>query len=132
MSAKAPAADVRRRWAANAGGLLVVTHDRTLLRTVTDGDLRRLIVPINYFIEQPFQNWTRRSSEWLPTHEDHAFVQSLMGRVVANDAASYKYLAESIRMFPDQETLATLMRAFVLLLEGFGRIVRQGGRKPGA
>jgi len=28
-------------------------------------DLRRLIVPINYFIEQPFQNWTRSSADIL-------------------------------------------------------------------
>jgi len=26
-------------------------------------DLRRLIVPVSYFIEKPFQNWTKRSSE---------------------------------------------------------------------
>jgi len=30
-------------------------------------DLRRLIVPITYFIEKPFQNWTRVSSEILGT-----------------------------------------------------------------
>jgi small-conductance mechanosensitive channel len=30
-------------------------------------DLRRLIVPINYFIEQPFQNWTRTSADILGT-----------------------------------------------------------------
>jgi small-conductance mechanosensitive channel len=28
-------------------------------------DLRRLIVPITYFIEQPFQNWTRTSADLL-------------------------------------------------------------------
>jgi small-conductance mechanosensitive channel len=28
-------------------------------------DLRRLVVPITYFIEQPFQNWTRSSAEIL-------------------------------------------------------------------
>jgi small-conductance mechanosensitive channel len=28
-------------------------------------DQRRLVTPINYFIEQPFQNWTRVSSELL-------------------------------------------------------------------
>lgn len=33
----------------------------------------------------------------------------LMGRLVANDADSYRYLAESIRMHPDQETLKGLM-----------------------
>ena len=26
-------------------------------------DQRRLIVPLTYFIEKPFQNWTRRSSD---------------------------------------------------------------------
>ncbi len=34
-----------------------------------------------------------------------------VGRVVARDAESYRYLAESIRMFPDQETLAEMLRA---------------------
>jgi demethylmenaquinone methyltransferase/2-methoxy-6-polyprenyl-1,4-benzoquinol methylase len=35
----------------------------------------------------------------------------LMGRLVAKDEASYRYLAESIRMHPDQEELAQMMRA---------------------
>ncbi|MEO6870999.1 MAG: mechanosensitive ion channel domain-containing protein [Chthoniobacterales bacterium] len=30
-------------------------------------DLRRLIVPITYFIEKPFQNWSRKSDEILGT-----------------------------------------------------------------
>jgi small-conductance mechanosensitive channel len=30
-------------------------------------DLRRLVVPISYFLEKPFQNWTRVSSEVLGT-----------------------------------------------------------------
>jgi small-conductance mechanosensitive channel len=30
-------------------------------------DQRRLIVPINYFIEKPFQNWTRTTAELLGT-----------------------------------------------------------------
>ena len=33
-----------------------------------------------------------------------------LGRVVAKDADSYRYLAESIRMFPDQATLEQMMR----------------------
>jgi len=32
-----------------------------------------------------------------------------IGKVVANDEASYRYLAESIRMHPDQETLKGMM-----------------------
>jgi demethylmenaquinone methyltransferase/2-methoxy-6-polyprenyl-1,4-benzoquinol methylase len=33
----------------------------------------------------------------------------LMGKVIANDADSYQYLAESIRMHPDQSTLKEMM-----------------------
>ena len=33
----------------------------------------------------------------------------LMGKIVANDSESYKYLAESIRMHPDQRTLKGMM-----------------------
>jgi len=32
-----------------------------------------------------------------------------LGKLVANDDASYQYLAESIRMHPDQDTLKTMM-----------------------
>ena len=34
----------------------------------------------------------------------------LLGRHVAHDEASYRYLAESIRTFPDQDALADMMR----------------------
>jgi demethylmenaquinone methyltransferase/2-methoxy-6-polyprenyl-1,4-benzoquinol methylase len=34
----------------------------------------------------------------------------LMGRVIAGDSESYQYLAESIRMHPDQKTLKHMMR----------------------
>ena len=33
-----------------------------------------------------------------------------MGKVVANDSASYRYLAESIRMHPNQETLKQMLQ----------------------
>ena len=32
-----------------------------------------------------------------------------LGRLVANDEASYRYLAESIRMHPDREALREMM-----------------------
>jgi demethylmenaquinone methyltransferase/2-methoxy-6-polyprenyl-1,4-benzoquinol methylase len=40
-----------------------------------------------------------------------------LGRVVAQDEGSYRYLAESIRKHPDQETLKTMMER-----AGFGRV----------
>lgn len=41
----------------------------------------------------------------------------LMGKLIAKDAESYQYLAESIRMHPDQETLKQMM-----LDAGFNRV----------
>jgi demethylmenaquinone methyltransferase/2-methoxy-6-polyprenyl-1,4-benzoquinol methylase len=41
----------------------------------------------------------------------------LMGKLIAKDADSYRYLAESIRMHPDQATLAGMMKA-----AGFGHV----------
>jgi demethylmenaquinone methyltransferase/2-methoxy-6-polyprenyl-1,4-benzoquinol methylase len=40
-----------------------------------------------------------------------------MGKLIAGDDASYRYLAESIRMHPGQEELKTLMRNC-----GFGHV----------
>lgn len=47
-----------------------------------------------------------------PVYDAWSFqVLPRLGRAIAGDADSYQYLAESIRMFPDQETLAGMMRA---------------------
>ena len=47
-----------------------------------------------------------------PVYDAWSFqVMPRLGRAVAGDADSYTYLAESIRTFPDQETLAGMMRA---------------------
>lgn len=35
----------------------------------------------------------------------------LLGRIIANDESSYRYLVESIRKHPDQETLKSMMEA---------------------
>lgn len=45
-----------------------------------------------------------------PLYDLYSFqVLPTMGRLVAGDADSYRYLAESIRMHPDQETLREMM-----------------------
>jgi demethylmenaquinone methyltransferase/2-methoxy-6-polyprenyl-1,4-benzoquinol methylase len=40
-----------------------------------------------------------------------------LGQALAGDRASYQYLVESIRRFPDQETFAGMIRA-----AGFGQV----------
>jgi len=44
-------------------------------------------------------------------------VLPLLGKVTAGDAESYRYLAESIRMHPDQATLKAMMKT-----AGFGHV----------
>ena len=45
-----------------------------------------------------------------PVYDAWSFkVLPRLGQIVAQDAESYRYLAESIRMHPDQETLASMM-----------------------
>jgi len=52
-----------------------------------------------------------------PLYDAYSFyVLPLMGKAVVGDAESYRYLAESIRRHPNQETLKTLMDE-----AGFGR-----------
>ena len=46
-----------------------------------------------------------------PLYDAYSFkVLPRLGEIVARDAASYRYLAESIRMHPDQETLLGMLR----------------------
>jgi demethylmenaquinone methyltransferase/2-methoxy-6-polyprenyl-1,4-benzoquinol methylase len=45
-----------------------------------------------------------------PVYDAYSFrVLPALGELVAGDEASYRYLAESIRMHPDQETLKAMM-----------------------
>lgn len=53
-----------------------------------------------------------------PLYDFHSFqVLPRIGRLIAGDEASYRYLAESIRKHPDQETLKGMMEA-----AGFARV----------
>ena len=46
-----------------------------------------------------------------PFYDFYSFcVMPRLGKMIAGDADSYRYLAESIRMHPDQETFAGMMR----------------------
>ena len=53
-----------------------------------------------------------------PLYDAYSFkLLPFMGKLVARDADSYQYLAESIRMHPDQETLRDMM-----LAAGFSKV----------
>lgn len=84
------------------------------LRNVTDKDLAlasmlRVLKPGGRLLVLEFSK--PQSSLLEKIYDQYSFkVLPLMGKLVANDADSYKYLAESIRMHPDQETLKTMMQ----------------------
>lgn len=53
-----------------------------------------------------------RSDFLKPLYDFHSFqVLPRIGQLIAGDEASYRYLAESIRKHPDQETLKAMMEA---------------------
>lgn len=84
------------------------------LRNCTDKDAvlaeaRRVLKPGGRFLCLEFSRV--QVAALSPLYDAWSFqVLPRLGRVVAGDADSYQYLAESIRTFPDQETLAAMMR----------------------
>ncbi|MCB1678805.1 MAG: bifunctional demethylmenaquinone methyltransferase/2-methoxy-6-polyprenyl-1,4-benzoquinol methylase UbiE [Halioglobus sp.] len=90
------------------------------LRNVTDKDaalrdMHRVLKPGGRLLVLEF---SKPQNELLGrAYDAYSFnVLPLMGRLVANDSESYQYLAESIRVHPDQETLKEMMED-----AGFGR-----------
>ena len=94
-----------------AFGLRNMTHKdvalREMARVLKPGSGRLLVLEFSQ-IAPPLRNiYNLYSFKALP----------LLGRLVAGDADSYRYLAESIRMHPGQQELKALMKA-----NGFGHV----------
>jgi demethylmenaquinone methyltransferase/2-methoxy-6-polyprenyl-1,4-benzoquinol methylase len=94
-----------------AFGLRNCTHKDAVL-----AEARRVLKPGGRFLCLEFSRV--QVAALIPLYDAWSFrVLPRLGRWVAQDADSYQYLAESIRTFPDQETLAGMMRT-----AGFSRV----------
>ncbi len=84
-------------------GLRNVTHQHRALAA-----MRRALKPGGRAIILEFSHPVAPGLK--PIYDLYSFaVLPALGRLVANDAASYRYLAESIRMHPKQEALLRMM-----------------------
>ena len=91
-------------------GLRNVTRKEAAL-----AEMRRVLKPGGVALVLEFSKvW----SPLAPAYDWYSFnVLPRLGRLVARDDDSYRYLAESIRMHPDQETLKGMMEQ-----AGFDRV----------
>ena len=83
------------------------------LRNVTRKDLalaemRRVLAPGGVAVVLEF---SRVTASLAPAYDWYSFnVLPKLGKLIARDEASYRYLAESIRVHPDQATLKNMMQ----------------------
>ena len=88
-----------------AFGLRNVTHKDIALES-----MQRVLKPGGRLLVLEFSKPTLPGLK--PLYDLYSFtVLPAVGKLVTKDAASYRYLAESIRMHPDQQTLKTMMES---------------------
>jgi demethylmenaquinone methyltransferase/2-methoxy-6-polyprenyl-1,4-benzoquinol methylase len=93
-----------------AFGLRNMTHKERAL-----AEMARVLKPGGRLLVLEF---SKVAAPLAPAYDWYSFkVLPRLGQWIAGDAASYRYLAESIRMHPDQATLKSMMKA-----AGFGHV----------
>ncbi|HEX6792239.1 MAG TPA: class I SAM-dependent methyltransferase [Casimicrobiaceae bacterium] len=93
-----------------AFGLRNVTHKERAL-----SEMARVLVPGGLAVVLEF---SRIAAPLSRAYDWYSFTMlPLLGRLVVDDSASYRYLAESIRVHPDQEALKAMMER-----SGFDRV----------
>lgn len=86
-----------------AFGLRNVTNKDTALN-----EMHRILKPGGCVIILEFSHPTNRITKKIYDFYSFKFIPKI-GGIIAKDAASYRYLAESIRMHPKQKSLQTMM-----------------------
>lgn len=85
------------------------------LRNVTDKDaaLREMLRVLKVGGQARVLEFSAVTAKWFkPVYDFHSFkVLPALGRLLAGDAGSYRYLAESIRQHPPQAELQAMMEA---------------------
>ena len=105
-----PFADARFDRVSVAFGLRNMTHKEQALT-----EMHRVLKPGGKLLVLEF---SRVAKPLEKAYDWYSFkVLPRLGQMVAGDASSYRYLAESIRMHPSQEDLKTLMQSC-----GFGHV----------
>jgi demethylmenaquinone methyltransferase/2-methoxy-6-polyprenyl-1,4-benzoquinol methylase len=107
---KLPFADGSFDLVSVAFGLRNMTHKELAL-----AEMARVLRPGGRLLVLEF---SKVAAPLRKAYDFYSFrVMPLIGKLVAGDADSYRYLAESIRMHPDQDTLKQMMKA-----AGFGHV----------
>ncbi|RZA23660.1 MAG: ubiquinone/menaquinone biosynthesis methyltransferase, partial [Proteobacteria bacterium] len=94
-----------------AFGLRNVTHKEAAIASML-----RVLKPGGRLLVLEFSKPTNKLMSKVYDAYSFAFMP-LAGKLITNDSESYRYLAESIRMHPDQETLKAMM-----VQAGFDRV----------